>query len=78
VRHVLDGPLVLGASATGGALLGSGATLAGRLGLSLGLAGGGAEPFVEVSLLGARDGGPGAFLAAGFTVGVRLPVEGSP
>lgn len=77
VRH-LEGPVVLGASATGGALLGAGATLAGRLGASLALARAPVEPFVEVSLLGAGAGAPGAFLAAGFTVGVRLPVEGSP
>jgi hypothetical protein len=73
------GALALGATATGGALLGGGAPApAARLAVSLALARAGVEPFVELSVLGAGDGAPGAFVTAGLAAGVRLGLKGSP
>lgn len=74
VRHA-GGGVVAGAFATAGALFRGGAALAGRAGVSLGLPRPGFEPFVELSVLGAREDAPGPFVAAGLAVGVRLRVE---
>jgi hypothetical protein len=77
--RLADGAVRLAASATAGALLGAGsAALAGRAGLSLGLSRRGVEPFVELSVLGARGGAPGPFVATGVAVGVRLGLGGNP
>ena len=75
-RRAPAGRAVWAASATAGVAVGSrGGGLAARLALSLGLAGDRAEPFLEASVLAAREGAPGSFLAAGVSVGVRFGVE---
>jgi hypothetical protein len=75
--RLAGGPVRLGATATGGALLGAGdAAPAARLAVSLGLPRPGVEPFLELSLLGARTGAPGPFVAAGLAAGVRFGLEG--
>jgi hypothetical protein len=62
---------------TAGLLLGSGDVgAAARLAVSAARRGSGAEPFLEISLLGATAGAPGSFVAAAVAVGVRLGVEG--
>ncbi len=69
----IDPSAVLRASVTAGTLLGSGgASLAGRFSLGVGLPGRTLNPFVEVALLAARDGAPGAFAAIGITAGMHV------
>ena len=76
---IAGGPVRLALSATAGALLGAGgAGLAARAGLSVALSRRAAEPFLEVSALGARAGAPGPFVAAGVAVGVRLGLGRTP
>ncbi len=67
---------VVSVAATAGALLGQdGAAPAARLAISAGLQKRFAVPFLEVSLLAAGGGAPGAFAALGLSAGIRLGVE---
>jgi hypothetical protein len=78
LRSLAGGGTIWSGSATAGLLLGGGdVAAAGRLAVSAGLRRRGAEPFLELSILGATAGGaPGSFVAAALGVGVRLGVEG--
>lgn len=69
----VDASAILRASLTAGALLGGGGTsAAARLALGVGVPGRTLRPFVEVAVLAARDGAPGAFAAIGVTAGMRV------
>lgn len=73
----LAGATVWSASAVAGAVLSSSEVApAARLAVSAAVARAGLEPFVELSVLAARAGGPGSFAAAALSVGIRLGVEG--
>jgi hypothetical protein len=74
--RVLGPKVVMRASATGGALAAGGTVApAGRLALDAGLERRGIAPFVEVALLGATEGAPGAFAAMTASIGIRSGVE---
>jgi len=76
VSRPVGASAVIRASATGGALLGDGgASPAARLSAGAALAGRATAPFVEVTLLAARGGAPGAFAAVGITAGIRFGLE---
>lgn len=77
LRRARPAGAVWSASATAGlARSGDGIGPAWRLAVSAGLPRTGAEPFLELSLSGARPGGSGSYAAVGLSVGVRLGVEG--
>jgi hypothetical protein len=76
VRRGVGRDAELEAAAAAGALLApDGGSVAGRVSLSLGLRRGWGIPYVEVSLLGAGAGAPGAFAALGLAAGVRFGLE---
>lgn len=73
---VLGPSAVLRASLGAGALFGGGGgSAAARVALGVGLPGRSLRPFLEVALLGARDGAPGPFAAIGVTAGLRASME---
>jgi hypothetical protein len=77
VRRLGAGGTIWSGSATAGLLLdGSDAGAAARLAVSAALRRSGAEPFLELSVLGATAGAPGSFVAVALGAGVRLGVEG--
>ena len=77
VRSLGAAGTIWSGSATAGLLLdGRDVGAAARLAVSAALRRRGAEPFLELSVLGATAGAPGSFAAVALGAGVRLGVEG--
>ncbi len=76
VSRAVDPSAALRASATAGVLVRAGeAWPAARLSLGVGVPRRAVRPFVEISLLAAGGGAPGAFAAIGMTAGIRVALE---